>query len=211
VVLAEGVTVGSNSVIQGPVYIGPHCTIRPLSLIKEAATIGRLCKIGGEVMNVIMLGHSNKAHDGFLGHSYIGKWVNFGAGSTTANLKSTYGEVSVQYGESELATGRQFFGSVIGDHVKTNIGCRLMPGTYVGFCCALLGGSIPPRFIPSFSFWTDKGMAPYDIDKAKTVMKAVYARRDLNWTDADDRMVAQVLNTAPQVEKSAPASIGAGH
>jgi hypothetical protein len=89
--------------------------------------------------------------------------------------------------------------------VKTNIGCRLMPGTYVGFCCALLGGDIPPRFIPSFSFWTDKGMAPFDIDKAKQIMKAVYARRDLNWTDADDRMVAQVLNTAPQVENPVPA------
>jgi hypothetical protein len=67
VVLAEGVNVGANSVIQGPVYIGPHCTIRPLSIIKEATTIGRLCKIGGEVVNTIMLGHSNKAHDGFLG------------------------------------------------------------------------------------------------------------------------------------------------
>ena len=119
-----------------------------------------------------MLGHSNKAHDGFLGHSYIGKWVNFGAGTTTANLKITYGEVSVQYAEREVPTGRQFFGSVIGDHVKTGIGTRLMPGTYIGFCSTLIGSTIPPRFIPSFSFWTDKGMAPYDIDKAKQVMKA---------------------------------------
>src|SRR5438874_1697689 len=122
VVLAEGAKIGANSVIQGPCYIGPHAQIRPLSLIKDATTIGRLCKIGGEVVNTIMLGHSNKAHDGFLGHSYVGKWVNFGAGTTTANLKSTYGEVSVQYGEREIPTGRQFFGSVIGDHVKTNIG-----------------------------------------------------------------------------------------
>jgi hypothetical protein len=59
---------------------------------------------------------------------------------------------------------------VIGDHVKTNIGCRLMPGTYVGFCCALLGGAIPPRFIPSFSFWTDEGLKPFDLTKAKQVM-----------------------------------------
>jgi hypothetical protein len=80
-----------------------------------------------------------------------------------------------------------------------------MPGTYIGFCCTLAGSNIPPRFVPSFSFWTDKGMAPYEIDKAKQVMKAVYARRDLRWTDADDRMVAQVLRTAPQVEKQGPA------
>jgi UDP-N-acetylglucosamine diphosphorylase/glucosamine-1-phosphate N-acetyltransferase len=208
VVLAEGVTVGANSVIQGPCYIGPHCTIRPLSIIRDACTIGRLCKIGGEVVNTIMLGHSNKVHDGFLGHSYLGKWVNFGAGTTTANLKSTYGEVSVQYAEREVPTGRQFFGSVIGDHVKTNIGCRLMPGTYIGFCCAILGSGIPPRFIPSFSFWTDDGLKPYDLTKAKQVMTAVYARRDLRWTDADDRMVAQVLRTAPQVEKLGPIPVG---
>jgi len=151
-----------------------------------------------------MLGHSNKSHDGFLGHSYIGKWVNFGAGTTTANLKSTYGLVSVQYAEREVPTGRQFFGSVVGDHVKTGIGTRLMPGSYIGFCSALLGSSIPPRFVPSFSFWTDKGLAPYDLDKAKQVMKAVYARRDLRWTDADERMVAQVLETAPKVEKLGP-------
>jgi UDP-N-acetylglucosamine diphosphorylase/glucosamine-1-phosphate N-acetyltransferase len=204
VVLAEGVEVGANSVIQGPVYIGPHAMVRPLSIVKEATTIGRLCKIGGEVVNTIMLGHSNKAHDGFLGHSYVGKWVNFGAGTCTAHLKSTYGEVSIQYAEREVPTGRQFFGSVVGDHTKIGIGARLMPGTYLGFCCAVLGSAIPPRFLPSFSFWTDGGTAPYDIDKAKQVMRAVYARRDLHWTDADDRMVAQVLRTAPQVEKLGP-------
>lgn len=209
VVLAEGAKIGANSVIQGPCYIGPHAQVRALSIVKDATTIGRLCKIGGEVVNTIMLGHSNKAHDGFLGHSYIGKWVNFGAGTTTANLKSTYGEVSVQYAEREIPTGRQFFGSVVGDHVKTGIGTRLMPGTYLGFCSALVGSNIPPRFLPSFSFWSDRGTEPFDLDKAKQVMKAVYARRDIRWTDADDRMVAQVLNTAPQVEKLGPQRIGA--
>ncbi len=209
VVLAEGARIGANSIIQGPCYIGPHAQVRALSIVKDATTIGRLCKIGGEVVNTIMLGHSNKSHDGFLGHSYIGKWVNFGAGTTTANLKSTYGEVSVQYAEREIPTGRQFFGSVVGDHVKTGIGTRLMPGTYLGFCSALLGSNIPPRFLPSFSFWSDRGTEPYDLDKAKQVMKAVYARRDIRWTDADDRMVAQVLNTAPQVEKLGPTRIGA--
>lgn len=209
VVLAEGAKIGANSVIQGPCYIGPHAQVRALSIVKDATTIGRLCKIGGEVVNTIMLGHSNKSHDGFLGHSYIGKWVNFGAGTTTANLKSTYGEVSVQYAEREIPTGRQFFGSVVGDHVKTGIGTRLMPGTYLGFCSALVGSNIPPRFLPSFSFWSDRGTEPFDLDKAKQVMKAVYARRDIRWTDADDRMVAQVLNTAPQVEKLGPQRIGA--
>src|SRR6185369_14910941 len=132
VVIAEGVEIGSNSVIQGPCYIGPHSVIRPLTIVKDACTIGRLCKIGGEIVNTIMLGHSNKAHDGFLGHSYLGKWVNFGAGTTTANLKSTYGTVSIKMGEREIPTDRQFVGALIGDHVKTAINTRIMPGTYMG-------------------------------------------------------------------------------
>jgi hypothetical protein len=76
-----------------------------------------------------------------------------------------------------------------------------MPGSYVGFSCALTGSNIAPRFIPSFTFWSDKGSAPYDIEKAKQVMKASYARRDIRWTDADDKMVSQVQTTAPEVEK----------
>ena len=49
----------------------------------------------------IILGFSNKSHEGFMGHSYVGKWVNLGAGTTTSNLKNTYGEISVQIGSQE--------------------------------------------------------------------------------------------------------------
>jgi UDP-N-acetylglucosamine diphosphorylase/glucosamine-1-phosphate N-acetyltransferase len=201
IVIAEGAKVGANSVIEGPCYLGPFAQIRPLSYIKDACTIGRLCKVGGELNNVIMLGHSNKAHDGFLGHSYLGKWVNLGAGSTTANLKSTYGTVSVKVGDREVPTDRQFFGAIIGDHVKTAINTRIMPGSYFGFCCTVAGSSIAPRFLPSFTFWTDKGPEPMNLDVAQRTMKAVYARRDIQWTAADERMVQQVREVAPGVER----------
>jgi len=201
IVIAEGAKVGANSVIEGPCYLGPHAQVRPLSYIKDACTIGRLCKVGGEINNSIMLGHSNKAHDGFLGHSYLGKWVNLGAGTTTANLKSTYGTASVKVGEREVETDRQFLGSLIGDHVKTAINTRLMPGTYIGFCCTVAGSHIAPRFLPSFTFWTDRGAEPMNLDVAQRTMKAVYARRDIQWTAADERMVQQVRKIAPEVEK----------
>ncbi len=201
IVIAEGARVGANSVIEGPCYIGPHAQIRPLSYIKDSCSIGRLCKIGGEIANSIILGHSNKAHDGFLGHSYLGKWVNFGAGTITANLKSTYSPVSVAMGSRELETDRQFFGSVIGDHVKTAINTRLMPGCYLGFCCAVTGSSIAPRFLPSFTFWSDKGTEPFDMNVARRMMQSSYKRRDIHWTDADERMVAQVQKTAPEIER----------
>jgi UDP-N-acetylglucosamine diphosphorylase/glucosamine-1-phosphate N-acetyltransferase len=201
IVIGTGAKIGANSVIEGPCYLGPAAQVRPLSYIKDACTIGRLCKVGGEVNNSIMLGHSNKAHDGFLGHSYLGKWVNLGAGTTTANLKSTYGTISLKIGSKEIPTDRQFLGALIGDHVKTAINTRLMPGSYIGFCTTVAGSSIAPRFLPSFTFWSDKGAEPMNIEVAKRTMKAVYARRDIRWTEGDEKMVSQVQNTAPEVEK----------
>jgi hypothetical protein len=147
------------------------------------------------------MGHSNKAHYGFLGHSYVGKWVNFGAGASTSNMKNTYGEVSIHIGTRMVPTGRQFFGSLIGDHVKLAIGTRLMTGSYVGFSAMLAGSGLPPPFIPSFTFWTDKGPEPYRLDKAVHVMKAAYARRDLQWTEADDHILAHVRAASAEIEK----------
>ena len=201
IVLADAVRVGANAVVYGPCYIGPHSIIHPLTLIRGGTSVGRLCRLGGEVINSIVMGHSNKAHYGFLGHSYVGKWVNFGAGASTSNMKNTYGSVNIHVGNQQVPTGRQFFGSLIGDHVKLAIGTRLMTGSYVGFCSMLAGSGLPPNFVPSFSFWTDKGMEPYRIDKAVQVMKTAYARRDLKWTEADDRILAHVRAVLPEVEK----------
>ncbi len=107
----------------------------------------------------------------------------------------------MKLGSKDLPTDRQFFGSIIGDHVKTAINTRFMPGAYVGFCCFLAGSNIVPRFVPSFSFWSDDGRKPIDLDVARRTMKAVYGRRDVRWTDEDDRMISQVQKTAPENEK----------
>ncbi|MGB7161070.1 MAG: putative sugar nucleotidyl transferase [Tepidisphaeraceae bacterium] len=200
VVLGDSVKVGANAYIQGPTYIGPHSTVQPMTIIRGGTSIGRLCKVGGEIENSIMLGHSNKGHYGFLGHSYVGKWVNFGAGASTSNLKNTYGEVSIHIGSKTIHTGRQFFGSLIGDHVKLAIGTRLMTGTYVGFCSMIALSGFAPSFVPSLSFLTDKGTEPYRIDKAVKVMKAAYSRRDLEWTEADERILEHVQKSAGQIE-----------
>jgi UDP-N-acetylglucosamine diphosphorylase/glucosamine-1-phosphate N-acetyltransferase len=201
VVLGDHVKVGANAYLQGPLYIGQHSTVHPMAIVRAGTSIGRLCKVGGEIDNAIMLGHSNKGHYGFLGHSYVGKWVNFGAGASTSNLKNTYGEVSISVGTRKVSTGRQFFGSLIGDHVKLAIGTRLMTGTYVGFCSMIAVSGLPPHFVPSLSFVTDNGVEPYRLDKAVKVMKAAYARRDLSWTPADDRILEHVMASIPQVER----------
>ncbi|MGA2584290.1 MAG: putative sugar nucleotidyl transferase [Tepidisphaeraceae bacterium] len=200
VVVDVGATIGANAVLQGPVYIGKHAMISPLSFIYGGTSIGPICKVGGEVSNSIFLGYTNKAHDGFVGHSYIGEWVNLGAGTTTSNLKNTYGPIGMRIGTRHIATDRRFLGSMIGDHTKTAIGTRLMSGSYIGYCSLLAASGLPPRFIPSFTFWTDKGTESYRLEKAREVISQVYARRGRVWDQDDEKMLKYALDAGGRVE-----------
>ena len=111
--------------------------------------------VRGEISTSVFLGFSNKAHDGFLGHSVVGTWVNLGAGTTTSNLKNTYGEVQLEVGTERIATGRQFLGTLFGDHAKTAIGTLLGTGTVVGAGANLFGTRRPESMVPAFAWGTD--------------------------------------------------------
>ncbi len=201
IVLATGVSIGANAVIQGPCSIGSHSQISPLSTIRAGTSVGPMCKMGGEISSSIVIGYSNKPHEGFLGDSYVGEWVNLGAGTTTSNLKNTYGQITMPVNGKRVSTGRRFLGSVIGDHSKIAIGTRLMTGTYIGFSCMVGTSQYPPRFIPSFTFLTDDGPQPYRMDKAIETMKSVFTRRNRGWTNADAVMNRFVAESAKSVEK----------
>jgi UDP-N-acetylglucosamine diphosphorylase/glucosamine-1-phosphate N-acetyltransferase len=200
VVIDAGATIGANSVLQGPCHIGAGATITALTSIRPGVSIGPNCKIGGEVSSSIILGNSNKAHFGYVGDSYIGEWVNLGAGTTTSNLKNTYGPITMRIGERHIKTERRFLGSMIGDHTKTAIGTRLMTGSYIGYCCMLAGSELPPKYLPSFSFWTDEGREHYRMEKAREVMAHVFSRRGRTWTEEDQAMLEYAAATAADVE-----------
>jgi UDP-N-acetylglucosamine diphosphorylase / glucose-1-phosphate thymidylyltransferase / UDP-N-acetylgalactosamine diphosphorylase / glucosamine-1-phosphate N-acetyltransferase / galactosamine-1-phosphate N-acetyltransferase len=200
VVIDTGVVLGANSVIQGPCHIGAYTAISALTYIRGGVSIGPGCKIGGEVATSIIMANSNKVHYGYLGDSYLGEWVNLGAGTTTSNLKNTYGPINMRIGSKEIATDRRFLGSVIGDHTKTAIGTRLMTGSYVGYCSLVAGSVLPPKYIPSFTFWTDKGAEKYRLDKAKEVMSQVLGRRGRGWTDHEQFLLDYAAATASEVE-----------
>jgi UDP-N-acetylglucosamine diphosphorylase / glucose-1-phosphate thymidylyltransferase / UDP-N-acetylgalactosamine diphosphorylase / glucosamine-1-phosphate N-acetyltransferase / galactosamine-1-phosphate N-acetyltransferase len=202
VMIGAGASVGANAVVSGPCWIGPRSRVRPLAQLREGCSIGSDCTVGGEILHSILLGCTNKSHEGFLGHSYLGKWVNLGSGTTTSNLKNTYGEIRARVGDHEVPTGRQFLGSLIGDHSKTAVLTRLSAGTYVGFCSMLAGSALAPRMLPSFSFVTDSGVEPYQMDKAIQVMRRVFARRDRDFTAADEQIMRYVAEVGPQIEKT---------
>lgn len=209
IIIERGAAIGANSVIEGPSYIGPQTTIRPLTLIRGGCSIGPVCRIGGEVEGSIIQGRSNKVHDGYLGHSFLGEWVNLGAGTTTSNLKNTYGPISLKVGERELPTGRIFMGSVIGDYTKAAIGTRLMSGTYVGVSSMIACSRHCPRFVGSFQFITDSKQEPYDFHKAVEVATRVYARRNRSWTGLDESLLHWAAESAAAVEfdAAAPAAV----
>jgi UDP-N-acetylglucosamine diphosphorylase/glucosamine-1-phosphate N-acetyltransferase len=201
IVIGDHVVIGPNCVIEGPAFVGSRTTIVPLTLLRPGTSIGPECKIGGEVSNATVIGFSNKSHFGYLGDSYVGEWVNLGAGTSTSNLKNTYGEISIRTATREIPTGRQFLGSLIGDHTKTAILTRLMTGTYVGYCCMLAGTTPSPRFVKSLTFWTDKGEEKYRLDNAIEVAKRMFARRDRKWTPVDEKIMRYVESVAGEIEK----------
>src|SRR5262249_705025 len=135
-------------------YVGPRTHILGAK-IRKGTTLGPNCRIGGEVEASIIQGNTNKYHDGFLGHSYVGEWVNLGAGTQTSDLRNDYADVHVTVAGERVATGLNKVGCFIGDHTKTGLGVLLNTGTTVGVFCNLLpAGRLLPKCIPSFcSCW----------------------------------------------------------
>jgi len=118
IVIDEGALVMPNAVLVGPCYIGKKSQIKIGAKIYPGTSIGPVCKVGGEVEDSIFQAYSNKQHDGFLGHSCVGEWVNIGADTNNSDLKNTYSNVDFySYTASEkIDSGSMFMGCVIGDH-----------------------------------------------------------------------------------------------
>lgn len=179
IVLERDVEVRHGTRLEGPLYAGEQSRILGGHL--RASVFGPRCSVKGEISTSLFLGYANKSHDGFVGHSVIGHWVNLGAGTTTSNLKNTYGEVALQIGATRLATGRQLLGSLIGDHAKTAIGSMLPTGTVVGAGASVFGGGPIPKYVPPFA-WGHEGMERVTLEGFLRVAERVMPRRDIALT-----------------------------
>ncbi|ODS31052.1 MAG: glucose-1-phosphate thymidylyltransferase [Candidatus Scalindua rubra] len=193
VYIGNNVKISSNSVIIGPAFIGDNVVINDLSRILAGSNIGRVCKIGGEIVNTIIQDYTNKQHDGFLGDSYIGSWVNLGADTINSNLTNTYGTVKVQMLDKIIDTGQMFHGMIMGDHTKTAINTRFTTGSIIGFACNILLTRIPPKFIPSFSWYSDNVTRVYDIKRELQVAKRMMARRNKKMSRNEEKVFKTIF------------------
>jgi UDP-N-acetylglucosamine diphosphorylase/glucosamine-1-phosphate N-acetyltransferase len=201
IVIGPRTRIAPGAVLSGPLAIGADCRIKPLARV-SATSLGPGCRIGGEVDGSIVLGWSNKQHDGFLGHSYLGAWVNLGAATDTSDLKNDYGPVRVDIAGETVDTGDRHVGSLIGDHTKTAIHTRLNTGSVIGVACNVLGASFPPKAVPSFCWGGDRGWAEYRLDKAIAVARIVLERRDARLGDEGANLLV-ALHSATEAARRA--------
>lgn len=198
---------------EGPIYIGKNAEVMEGSLIRgsfalcenaklnlgskiySGTTIGPYCKVGGEVNNSILMGYSNKGHDGFLGNSVIGEWCNLGADTNNSNLKNNYSEIKVWDYESKdyINTGLQFCGLMMGDYSKSAINTQFNTGTVVGISANVFDAGFPPKFVSSFSWGGGKNAGKFDLEKSFDAIERMMERRKKVLTDKDKKIIEYIF------------------
>ena len=176
IVLERGVQVRSGTRLEGPLWAGAGTWLVGGQL--RHVSIGPQCRVHGEVSTSVFTGHANKSHDGFLGHSVIGEWVNLGAGTITSNLKNTYGPIRLDVADQRIETQRTNLGALIGDHVKTAIGTLLPTGAVVGAGANLFGAPRAPKYVAPFA-WGGDSAERIPVESFVTMAKRIMPRRDV--------------------------------
>ncbi|MCA9290383.1 MAG: hypothetical protein KDA25_04590 [Phycisphaerales bacterium] len=192
VVIDRHAVIRPNAILCGPCAIGPGSTVQDHAIIKANTVLGPVCKVAGEVGGTVFQGYSNKGHHGFLGDSWVGEWVNFGAGTTNSNLLNTYGEVTMRLEPDgpRRRTGLTFLGGIFGDHVKTAINTSIMTGSVYGTGAMIATTAAPPTTVGRFAWLTDDGARVYRLEKFMEVMQAVMSRRGMKPSDLDRDAIA---------------------
>lgn len=198
VYIGEHAEVMEGSCLRGPIALGVHGVINMGTKVYPATTIGPWCKVGGELNNVVMMGYSNKAHDGFLGNAVIGEWCNLGAGCVASNLKNDYTPIKLWNYPSHrfMKTGLQFCGLIMGDHSKAGINTMFNTATVVGVGVNVHGAGFPRNFIASFSEGGAAGFNDVQLSKFFDIASRVMARRGKQLTDVDREIFETIYSIA---------------
>lgn len=194
IVLDEDVKIMPNAVLCGPLYIGKKSIVKIGAKIYGNTSIGPVCKVGGEIEGSIIQAYSNKQHDGFLGHAYVGEWVNIGADTNNSDLKNTYKNVAYySYPQrAKVTSSTPFLGCVIGDHSKIGINCSINTGAVIGIGCNLWGSDLITDFIPDFSWGEADNLTPYRISAFYETASIVKQRRLLELSETERVLFNQI-------------------
>jgi UDP-N-acetylglucosamine diphosphorylase/glucosamine-1-phosphate N-acetyltransferase len=187
------VAVRSGTRLEGPLWAGANARLLGGSI--KCTAIGPHCVVRGEVVNTVFLGYANKGHDGFVGHSVLGRWVNLGAGTITSNLKNTYGPVRLDVAGVAIETGMQNLGALVGDHAKTAIGTLLATGSVIGAGASVFTAVRPPKYVPPFS-WGGAGSERVTREGFLRIAERVMPRRDVPLDDATSATLTRVYDWA---------------
>ena len=201
--IGKNATIMEGSIIRGPFALCESSTVKMGAKIYEGTTVGPHSKVGGEIGNSVLFGYSNKGHDGYLGNSVLGEWCNLGADTNTSNLKNNYAEVRLWDYETEgfARTNEQFCGLMMGDHSKSGINTMFNTGTVVGVSANIFGGGFPRNFIPSFSWGGSTRMVTYKTSKAFEVASKVMDRRNIVFSDQDQKIMESIFELSSKWRK----------
>jgi UDP-N-acetylglucosamine diphosphorylase/glucosamine-1-phosphate N-acetyltransferase len=189
ITIGPGVVVQPFTRVEGPCWIGRDTQLFRANL-RGGVSLGPNCRIGGEVEAAIVHGHSNKYHEGFLGHAYIGEWVNLGAITSNSDLRNDYGEVFVPLGGDPVATGQAKVGCFLGDHTRTGLGSMMNTGTVAGVMCNILpAGPLLPKHVPSFSaVLYGRVAAGFPLEQMFNTARTVMGRRGKTFTATEEQL-----------------------
>jgi glucose-1-phosphate thymidylyltransferase len=189
IIIDDGAQIGPYSLLRGPIYVGKNCKILEHSAIKDQVSLGHTTKIGGEVEASIVEPFTNKQHHGFLGHSYLGSWINLGAGTCNSDLKNTYGTVNMEYPHGKAATGMQFLGCIMGNYSKTAINTGIFTGKVIGVCSMMYGfvTSNVPSFVNYARLFGQ--VVPLPADVMIATQKRMFARRSVEQRPCDIQLI----------------------
>ncbi|MEM6299691.1 MAG: GlmU family protein [Bacteroidota bacterium] len=193
--IGKNAEICEGSVIRGAFALGENAVLNMGTKIKGDTTIGPWCKVGGEISNSVLIGYSNKGHEGFLGNSVLGEWCNLGADTNISNLKNNYSEIKVWDYEVEdfKATGLIFHGLVMGDHAKSGINTMFNTGTIVGVGANIFGGGFPPKFVPSFSWGGALGLQTFRLEKFFEMAERMMQRRKREISPIEKKMLTEIF------------------
>lgn len=187
----DGAIIQAGALLRGTVSIGKGSTVRMGAQVHHGTTVGALCKVGGELQNVVFQGYANKAHGGYLGHSVVGKWVNIGADANTSNLKNNYTHIRTEdwHTGDAVDTGLTFLGAIFGDHCKVAIGSKLNSGSQFGVSSSFVSNDFSPKRVPHFGWVTDAGIEPFEIERALHTARAMMARRGVVLSEGEEMVM----------------------